>query len=86
MPKPLNPDEVISATVRACADRTYPGGTGLTFSSTLTVNVNPSGFAPVVATFNPALEPKFQDCIARAVYETRWSEPFPHRIPIEIHR
>jgi hypothetical protein len=85
-PRPLNPDEVIGAAVRACADRTYPGGTAaFTFSSTLTVNVNPDGVAGV-ATFDPPLEPKFQDCVARAVYEIRWSEPGPHRIPFEVHR
>ncbi len=85
-PKPPNSDEVIGAAIRACADQTLPDQKGAaTMSSTLTVNVNPDGVAGI-ATFDPPVKLEFHDCVTRAVYEVRWSEPGLHRIPIEIDR
>ena len=84
-PKPPTPNELIVAAVRRCAGETLHGGAGtITISSMLTVDVTSDGKARL-ATFHPPLMPELQSCIGKVVYETSWSEPGAHDIPIELH-
>ena len=84
-PKLLTPEEKILAAVRGCADGIVGGGSGaLTIHSTLTVKVNPDGTNGGV--FVPPLAPEMQACVSNVIFSTRWADPGPHVIPIDLKR
>lgn len=88
-PKPeLKPKDAVVQAVRSCvASRVQLGqqGVRVTVSSTLHLKVGASGSVES-ARFDPPLDPEVQTCAAATIYATKFGDPGPLTIPIEVGR
>jgi hypothetical protein len=84
----LKPKDAVVQAVRSCvASRVQLGqqGVRVTVSSTLHLRVGANGSVES-ARFDPPLDPEVQTCAAATIYATRFGDPGPVTIPIEVGR